>query len=207
MRPPVFLTLALTLLAAPARGGVELTAMAGYRSGELSYPIAIACIEIFPSPCPVGARSEEGEVFGLVLDVPWSEEWAVEALVNHQETRLRFLHSPLLPPADRLADGELEVTRAYAGVRRQWPRPRLTPFVAAGVGLADFRVTRAPPVLVPEELRGARLSATLAAGFEIALQRRLGLRIEARGYWTGLPERAGGDLVQTDAAIGLSYRP
>jgi hypothetical protein len=159
-----------------------------------------------PLSCPVGAHSEDGEVFALVPEVPWSEDWAVEALVSHQESRLRFQQPlSLLPIALPLA-GELDVARGYVGVRRQWRRGRWAPFAGAGVGLADFRPTAAS-LLVPEELRGAHRAATLAAGLEVDLWERLGARLEARGHWTGLPESAGGDLVQSEIAIGLGYRP
>jgi hypothetical protein len=206
MRPPIFLALSVALLAAPARGGAELTAMVGYRSGELAYPTEIVCaLAIGPYPCPTGARSEDGESFGLILEVPWSEDWAVEGTISHQETRLRFQQSLALLPVVLPATGELDVVRAYVGVRRQWTRPRRTPFVGAAAGLADFRPS-ADPVLVPEALRGAHRSATLDAGLKLALPRRLGVRLEARGHWSALPESAGGDLVQTEIAVGLSVR-
>ena len=209
MRSRILLPLALVLLAAPARAGVELTALAGYRSGELSYPLlGLACSPIPEVRCPTSARSEDGEVFGLVLEVPWSERWAFEGAVNHQAGRLRFVYPfpPVMEPQfPEPRDPDLDLTRAHAGVRHHWPHPRLTPFLAAGAGVTDLRVTPSHQAR-PEGLEGYRLSLSLAAGLKVALRGRLGLRLEGRTYWTDLPENAGGDLVQTDASLGLSFR-
>ena len=197
---------ALLLPSAPAFGA-ELTLLAGYRSGGPSAELPLyACIAI-PAPCPqpsVDAR--DGEAFGLIVDFPIrGKELMFEVLLNHQSGKfedegLAFIE--VFPPPRRAG---FDLTYLHAGLLRQWPKPRVSPFAAVGVGIAQLEVDR-PLFFFFETIDEDRLSASLAGGLKIRLNDWFALRVEGRGYWADMPESAGEDLFQLELSSGVSFK-
>lgn len=213
-RVPIGLLLG-ALLAGAAAAQVELAGVLGYRGGDRSFPVeartpGIACL--IP-PCVVAeASTPESEVLGLMLDVPVADGWALEALVNRQDADLR-LATGLAPEAGKTEPESFELITLQVGAMRRWEGGALTPFVAAGIGVARVEtsalvLTRPPVVGEPGRRRDASegLSLSLGGGARQALGPRWGLRYEARAYWTDLPAELGGELVQIEVGLGLAVR-
>ena len=215
MRCAAPLLVLLTLLATAAAAETELTFVLGYRGGDASFPIeadagGIACLV---PPCVVAqASTPESEVLGLVLDVPISRRWMVEARLDRQEADLR--QATALPPeAGPLAPQSFELTTFQVGMLRRWPGERLKPFAAAAVGIASVETSAAvlTASFVPGE-SGRRLGSrdgmavSLGGGAARELGRRSGLRFEARGLWVDLPRELGGELMQIEVAAGVTLR-
>lgn len=218
MRVRTLLTLtAAALLPAAALAQAELSALVGYRGGDSAFLVEADAplVDCLLPPCVVArARTPESEVLGLVLDLPLAGGWMAEALVNRQQANLRLAAPPGLD-AGPLGAERFELTTLQVGLLHRW-RPvagGLEPFVAGGVGLA--RVESSAAVLTrpvrPGE-PGRRLAAdevfaaSLGGGARLALGRRLGLRLEGRGYRTELPRELGGALVQFELSAGLTAR-
>jgi len=189
--------------------------MLGYRGGNTSFPIEaeapfIACL--IP-PCVVAeASTPEGGVAGLVLDVPIASGWMFEAFLSRQEGGLSLL-AEVSSEAGRLTPESFDLTILQIGAQHRWDHDRLAPFAAAGIGVARVETSAGildTPVGAGDVgmTLGARevLSLSLGGGVRLALGPRWGLRLEARGYLTDLPEEMGGELVQGEVSFGLSTR-
>lgn len=207
---------ALTLLpAAAASAQSELTAVLGYRSGDGAFTVEADALDIacLVPPCFVAeARTPESEALGLVLDVPIAGGWLFEALLNRQSADLR-LAAGLPLEAARLAPESFELTTLQVGAQRRWGGGAVTPFVAAGVGVARVESSAAvltPPIDFGEvgTRLGARevLSLGLGGGARQPLGPRWALRYELRAYWTDLPQELGGALLQIELGLGLAIR-
>lgn len=204
----------LTLVPAVAAADVEVTLMAGQRSGEAHYSIEadgegvlILCVTV---PCLLAeARTEESEAFSLIVDVPISNRWMVEGLLTRQEGDLE-LSSPF--PPEFLSAETFDLTTAQIGLLRQWREERLRPFVAGGVGVTRFETSagvydQPPAPGVPSRSGDTDgLSASLAGGLKASLSERLALRLEGRYFWHDLDDRLGGALEQTEISLGLTAR-
>lgn len=201
------LWIAVLLTCSTSAFGAEISLLAGYRVGGPSVELPLyGCISIF-APCPqpsVDAR--DGEAFGLIVDFPIrGEELMFELLLNHQsgdfeEESFAFIEIfPTLPPP------RFDLTYLHAGLLRQWPKARVTPFAAVGVGIAQFE-SDIPFFFSFDTIDEDRLSASLAGGIKIRLNDWFGLRVEGRGYWADLPESAGEDLFQLELSSGVSFK-
>lgn len=219
MRTPIAFALCLLLLPATASAGVELTLLAGYRGGDLTFPIearidprSLVIIDCITIPCLIAdASTDDGDLLPtLILDVPISPAFMVEALLTRQDGDLRLGHffgSEIL-----FARETYESTTALVGLQRQWGERRVRPFASGGLGLTRFESSAVAykrpimegdsPVRVDEEV----LASSLAGGVKIDLASRLALRLEGRSYWHNLSERLGGTLQQLEASLGLTYR-
>lgn len=222
MRFPTALLVVLGALVVPAatRASVEITLTAGLRSGDASFPIearidpsspvSLACIT---TPCLLAdASTGDGEALpSLIVDVPFSRQWAVEGLLSRQDGRLS-LSSSRVPPEVVLAPESWESSTAQLGLRRQWDGERLRPFVAGAVGRTWFESSAVAydrpffPGIAATRVDEDVFSASLAGGVSIGLARHLAVRVEARSFWHDLPERLGGTLQQTEAGVGITYR-
>ncbi len=202
----------LLLLPTAASAGPELTLAAGLRTGDVVFATEartplIVCVT---TPCILADVLTENDQarLTLILDLPFSRHWMVEALYTEQdgdhEFRSRF--SPIL---DR---GSYEWTTAQVGVLRQWGEGRLRPFAAAALGATRFEssvLAYDRPFfsgITPRPVDEDVLSGSLAGGVKVGLGRRLALRLEARGWWHDFPERLDGTLWQSDGSFGLTYR-
>lgn len=210
------LTIALGILSlgpAAASAGPELTLSAGLRSGDLVFATEaespfIVCIT---TPCVVADVLTENDQlrWTLILDVPISRHWAVEALYSEQDGDhgFRSLVSPVLHER-----GSYEWTTAQVGMQRHWGEGRLRPFAAAALGATSFESTVPAydvpffPGITPTPVDDEVLSGSLAGGVKVDLGRHVALRLEGRGWWYDFPARLGSSLWQSEASVGLTYR-
>lgn len=216
----VLVALGALVMPAATRANVEITLTAGLRSGSTTFPIearvdpsspvGFACVT---TPCLLAdATTGDGEVEpSLIVDVPFSRRWAVEALLTRQDGRLS-LSSSRVPPEVVLAPESWESTTAQLGLRRQWDGERLQPFAAGAVGRTWFESSSVAydrpffPGIAATRVDEDVFSTSVAGGVSIGLARHLALRLEARSFWHDLPERLGGTLQQTEAGVGITYR-
>jgi hypothetical protein len=130
----------------------------------------------------------------------------VELSVSHQESELE-LEGGLFDPSERLAD--IGVTYYQAGLRIPFATSRnAMPFFSVGAGIASL----------DPELRNtsseSRFAASAGIGVKVPFNRNLGLRFEAKGYYTSLGEDDDDcfrcrdttrDFVQGETSIGVVF--
>jgi len=182
--------------AQPAR--VELTPFAGYRSE--------ATVD---SSSDLGlnrsVRFDSSAFYGVALDLPLSHHWQLELLANRQKTSLSFDH-PLLSSAQKLGDITLDYYQA--GFLYQWGRGQVNPYVVATVGAA-----RLDPDF-PQVSSDDYFAGSFGAGVKVFFNPNIGLRFDARGYWTNLQTHyddrsrhdrynSSGDLATGEGSVGL----
>lgn len=168
-RPPLRLAALLAALllllpsAAWAEWGVELTPFAGFRFGGSFEDNA------------VGTDLEAGESagFGVIVDVPAARNTQYELFYGFQRTELAPGAAPRF---------DLDVHYLHLGGTYLFPGERARPFVAAGLGLTLF-----DPQGATRDFE-TRFSVSLGGGVKIPFSERVGLRLEARGFVTVLPE-------------------
>lgn len=157
------------LSAAPR--AMELTPMAGYRSGgSFEDPDTGASLDV-----------DERQSFGLILNVDHGQNTQWEFLISRQGTELQTGAAFV---GDRLID--LDVTYATAGGIYVWRDPKVEPFLGAGIG-----ITHMSPGGSQYDSE-TRVLFSLVGGYKFWLTDRIGLRVEIRGYET---------LMSSDAAI------
>lgn len=182
-------------------GRFEITPFAGYRlEGDFD---ASSRDSIFSRDLNV--EVEEGAVFGLILDIPLNASWQIELLANRQESSF-IIDEGLFDPETEL--GDVTLTYLHAGLLFQWGHGQVNPFITGSIGLA-----RIDPEL--DELDADdRFSASFGGGVKIFLADNVGLRLEARGYWTdlgtGFDDRfdrydEGDGLFQGEGSLGLVF--
>jgi hypothetical protein len=155
--------IALALLAGVAGAGeVELAPFAGLQfGGHVHSPVFGASFSV-----------HESLAYGATLDIPIDEVWRVEVLFSRQSTELRA-------PRGQLTAFPLAVERYMVGiVEEREPVHRIAFF---GVGLAG--ATRFVP---PDFDNGSalRFAVGLSLGAKVRADDHLGLRFEARGFYT-----------------------
>lgn len=172
---PWFLASALLVIApAAARSQtVEITPVAGYRFGG-GFSTAPG---IEPADTAVDYEVKDAASFGVHLGFRVVEDGELELLYSRQDTRLGtgglFTGEPLF-------DLALETWQAGGNYLFAEEGSRLRPYI--GVGLGITRLLPEPASLQDE----TRFSASFAAGAKVWLGRHLGLRLEARGFFTVL---------------------
>jgi len=179
MRRAVFLILFLLLPAAASaqrgyidRGRFEITPYAGYRlQGDFE---AAGTDDTFGD---LDVEVEEGGVYGVLLDIPLSRNWAIELLANRQESSF-VLDEGLFDPETDL--GDVNLTYLHAGILFQWGDGQVNPFITGSLGIA--RIDPQFNNLDSDD----RFSTSFGGGVKIFLADNVGLRLEARGYWTDL---------------------
>lgn len=170
-----FLTIALLLIAASAARAqtVEITPLVGYRVGGA---LSIAAGTGSP-PSVVEYELKDSASFGVHLGFRVAEDGEIEFLYSRQDTRLQtgglFTGEPLF-------DLALETWQAGGNYLFGEEGSRLRPYI--GVGLGVTRLLPGPAPLQDE----TRFSASFAGGLKVWLGRHLGLRLEARGFFTVL---------------------
>ncbi len=195
----VFLLLSST--AAPA---AELSLLAGYRTGGPS--VELGAINCITTPCPQPSiKARDGEVFSLVVDLPFRDQLMFEILLSHQPGVLieRHLAFPAVyPPVSR--PSRFDLTYLHLGLLREWRNTKVSPFAAVGIGVARLETNR--PLFFFDPIDEDRLSASLAGGIKIEINKWLGVRVEGRGYWADMPVAAGDDLFQLELSSGLTFK-
>ena len=204
------LLLASLLMPAAALAAVEVTPQVGYRSGSFEITTGVVCVQ---SPCPSFAESEDSELYGALVGIPFNDRYQFQLLVNRQPSELTFVETPR-GRSNGLAAVDLDVTHVHVGVQRSWRLAAVQPFVAGGVG--QTRIEARSPLL--GSIDSDRFSGSAAAGALIPLgsDERFGLRLEARGYLVDFPEdrqlgsdyiRAfQSDLTQFETTVGVTFR-
>ena len=202
MRIPSLLS--ILLLSAVPVSAAELSLLGGYRAGGPSVEVPVYFCIAAPCPQPtVDAR--DGEAFGLILDIPFRENLMFEILLSHQSGEFEDGDFPVIeifPPAQRTA--KFDLTYLHFGLLRQWQKPRVSPFAAVGVGIAQLEADRS--LYFFDSLDEDRLSASLGGGVKFRLSDWFGIRLEGRGYWADMPANAGEDIFQLDFSTGLSFK-
>ncbi len=150
---------------------MELSGFAGYRwGGNFKDPVSDERLEL----------DDDGSV-GLVLNIDHDANTEWEFLFSHQSTRLR--PAPLFTGASRI---DLDVSYLSGGGIYVWRAPKVEPFLGAGIGIAHFS---------PQDSRydsETRALLSLTGGYRFRLTDNIGVRLEARGYYS---------LLNTNAAV------
>jgi hypothetical protein len=176
---------------------VEITPFAGFRSD--------ATVD---SSSDLGfnrdVKFDSSSVYGVAFDIPLSFNWQVEVLASRQSTSLH-IDKGLLSPSQKLGDIDLDFYQA--GFLYQWGRGQVNPFVVATAGVARL----APDF--PEVSSEDYFAGSVGGGVKVFFSQNVGLRLEARGYWTNLQTDyrdnrhdrydSSGDLVQGEGSVGL----
>ena len=202
---PVLLVLAPTA----AHGQrVEITPLVGYRVGG-SFA---ATVGTDPAAGVIDYEVQDAASFGVHLGVRVAEDGELELLYSRQDTRFGtdglFTGQPLFALA-------LETWQAGGNYLFGEEGSRLRPYI--GVGLGITRLLPEPADLQDE----TRFSASFAGGVKVWLGRHVGLRFEARGFFTVLESEGnafcgtggeclvhakGSDISQGEARAGLVLR-
>jgi hypothetical protein len=140
----------------------ELTPIAGYRiGGALEDGLTNIEMELIDS-----------ESYGVIINFDLSPGKKLEFLYSHQETSVQISPTFVISPewnidVDYFHIGGLNTFNSYGTFK---------PFVAGGIGLTHVDPDRFNPV--------SRLSLSLAGGGKLFMSDNVGLRLEARSYWT-----------------------
>jgi opacity protein-like surface antigen len=191
MRRAIFVLCLLLLPAAAASAQTrrfELTPTVGYRfKGEFQ-----ANNDLFNRNLDVSI--DEGATFGVIFDVPLTENWQLEFLANRQDSSF-IVDEGLFTPEQNL--GDVTIDYFSAGFLFQWGPGQVNGFVSGGVGLA-----RIDPDF-PEVAAENRFSGNLGGGVKILFAPNVGLRLEGRGYWVDLDTGFEGRYDRFDSDEGL----
>ncbi len=168
---PYVLVAAAFLLApasAQADGTLELTPFAGYRFGG----------GFTDNATGVDLDVDGRESFGLILGLRSTPEARYELFYSFQKTELESGGLGGKTPLFDLEIHYLQIGGAYL-----FPGKRVSPFVSGGFGLTFFSPDR------PGSGSETNFSLSLGIGADIPVAKRVGLRVEGRGFLTILPDR------------------
>lgn len=159
----------LVLLSVPVRAdwGLELTPFAGFRFGG----------GFTDNTTGLDLDVDEGECFGLILGVKATHESDYELFYSFQKTVLQgeglFAGEPLF---------DLTIHYLHIGGTYRFPGERVRPFISGGLGLTYFSPDGSG---LDSEID---FSLSLGGGVKIPISKRVGLRLEGRGFLTILPD-------------------
>jgi hypothetical protein len=125
----------------------------------------------------LNVKIDDSAVFGATLDIPLNRNWQLEILANRQRSSF-IVDQGLFEPTNTL--GDVDLTMVHAGFLLQWGEGQVNPFITASAG-----VTHIDPKF-HELSSDNRFSASLGGGAKIFFNPNIGLRLEARGFWTDL---------------------
>lgn len=150
----------------------ELTPFGGYRYGGTIYADQT---NLFGNRDVEVASSGN---FGINFGIPIGNDMKVELMVNRQDTHFTS-GGGLFSPSDQL--GDFHITYFHGGLQFPFAVSRsATPYVIVSAGVANL----------DPQVRGAssdnRFSASGGVGVKVPFNRNMGLRLEARGYFTSL---------------------
>ena len=150
----------------------ELTPFVGYTYGGRLFADQTGLAE--------NVRSQSSANFGADFAIPigW-EGFKLELMANRQDTHLTA-GSGLFSPSDRVAN--FAVTYYHAGLIIPFAQSRsATPYIVVSAGVANL-----DPDIAGSTSEN-RFSASGGIGVKVPFNRNAGLRLEARGYYTTLP--------------------
>jgi|CXWL01.1.fsa_nt_gi opacity protein-like surface antigen len=199
---PASLLVAFAALPAAAQSSdasFELTPYFGYR-----FEGNVTIGDSFDSIFDEGVDIDEGESFGVILDIPLTHGLQLEFLGSRQSTQA-IRSGGIFNPSIDIAD--IDVTYAHVGLAYNWRFGQVTPYLAGSVG-----ATILDPDL-PNSDNETRASASLGGGVKIHLAEHVGIRLEGRAFWTDTEDGNGDDrccedeggLFQGEALAGLIF--
>ncbi|HEX4952620.1 MAG TPA: outer membrane beta-barrel protein [Thermoanaerobaculia bacterium] len=149
---------------------------------------------------------EEGEAYGIRIDIPINDNFQIELLADRQETELS-VSGGLFEDDTRFAD--LDLSYYHVGGLWQFGSGQVKPFLVASIGLARLEID------LPNTQTEDRLSGSLGGGAKIFFGDHVGLRLEGRGYWIDLEEddddrdrdrwEDESSISQGEASVGLIF--
>lgn len=150
----------------------ELTPFLGYRYGGTIYANQTS---LFNQDVQVASAPN----YGVNFAIPIGNGMKVELMVNRQDTNFTSNGGGLFSPSDNLAN--FHVTYFHGGLQIPFDVSRqATPYVVISAGIANLQ----------PDVQGVsadnRFSASGGLGVKVPVNRNLGLRLEARGYFTSL---------------------
>jgi opacity protein-like surface antigen len=125
-------------------------------------------------------RVDESAGFGVVVDLLESPRAYYELVYSFQRSGLEGIDTSGWPPRV-----DLDLHYLHVGGRYEFPRERVRPFIAAGLGLT---------ALVPDGAglgSSTHFSLSLGGGVSLPVSARVALRLEVRGYLTVLSDSTG----------------
>jgi hypothetical protein len=182
----------------------ELTPFVGYRWGGT---IKSFQTDLFKSDVDLASSANFGASFGIPIN---DSGMKVELMVDHQQTHFQNGRG-LFEPGSNL--GDVNVTYFHGGLLIPFAESRTaTPFFVVSAGLAN----------VDPKFAGVtsenRFSASAGVGVKVPVNRNLGIRVEARGFFTSLTNNSNGgcsrcgfdsnnnDLYQGEVNMGLTLK-
>jgi hypothetical protein len=182
----LFLVPAGLLAQAPKPQRFELTPTVGYR---LNSDFDAVSGDFFDASVEI----EESATYGAIFDIPLGESgWKLELLANRQDSTL-IVNRGLLDPTIEL--GDITLGTYHVGFLYQWGPGQVEPFIVFSGGL-----TRLEPDF-PGVSGDNRLSGSFGGGVKLFFSDNIGLRLEARGYWTDLSDAEVNDRFDADEAL------
>ncbi|MGZ4808226.1 MAG: outer membrane beta-barrel protein [Thermoanaerobaculia bacterium] len=150
----------------------ELTPFVGYRWGGT---IRSFQTDLFKTDVDLASTANIGATFGIPIN---DSGMKVELMVNHQSTHFTT-GSGLFEPGSNL--GDVDVTYYHGGLLIPFADSRnATPFIVISAGLAN----------IDPKIKGVtsenKFSASAGVGVKVPINRNVGLRVEARGFFTAL---------------------
>jgi hypothetical protein len=180
--PRALVALAVLALAAPAGAGdVELAPFAGLKfGGRLFSPDFVASFSF-----------DESLTYGATLGMPLDDQWRVEFLYSRQSTELRSARVP----GRRFPQ---TVEHYMVGIQEETDAERPLRFF----GVFFLGATRLVPGLSGGE-SDLRFAGALSLGGKYRLTPRLGLRFEARAFYTVV--ESGGSIYCVDGTCLFQF--
>lgn len=159
----------LVVLPAPVRAAwsVELTPFAGFRFGGT----------FTDNTTGIDLDVDEGGIFGVILGLPATPESDYELFYSFQKTELK---GGGILSGDTLFD--LDIHYLHVGGTYLFQGEKVRPFISGGLGLTYFSPD------APGLDSKVYFSLSLGGGAKIPISKRVGLRLEGRGFMTILPD-------------------
>ncbi len=156
----------------PRDNTFELTPFVGYSWGGT---IRSFQTDLFKSDVDLASSANIGATFGIPIN---DSGMKVELMVDHQQTHFQSGRGLFEPGANL---GDVNVTYFHGGLLIPFGDSRnATPFIVVSAGLAN----------VDPKLAGVtsenKFSASAGVGVKVPVNRNLGIRVEARGFFTAL---------------------
>jgi hypothetical protein len=182
------------------RNMFELTGFGGFRWGGTLY----ADQTNFRDDFQVANSGNFGASLGIPIGLA---DMKLELMANRQNTHLQ-VREGLFNPDERVSD--FDVSYYHAGLQVPFNNSTgVTPFVVVSAGVANLDIN------VPGLSQETRFSMSGGVGVKVPFNRNVGLRVEARGYFTSLTDNDarncsrcfddgfGEDLYQGETNVGL----
>jgi hypothetical protein len=172
MRRLIALALVLAPTVALAQGRVELIPSYGYRWGG---EVQVADEDLFSADVDVDSR----EAYGIDLELAFTSGLRFQLLASQQDTEL------VTDEHDFVAGeslGDVEVTYYHVGLLYQWHPGSVCPYLGGSLGLG-----RVEPKAAGMSNEDA-FSSSFGGGFKFYLSRNVGIRVDARLFWTNIDD-------------------